>query len=68
MKKEKKPSNKKVRLLLKNKENRLVWVTVNVKVTKEYENRNGIPMSEFSFTHPFSNKKSIGKIQSLRIF
>lgn len=59
---------KKVRLLLKNKENRLVWVTVNVKITKEYENRNGIPISEFSFTHPFSNKESLGKIQSSCIF
>lgn len=39
MKKEKKLPNKKVRLLLKNKENRLVWVTVDVKITKEYENR-----------------------------
>ena len=68
MKIEKKLPNKKVRLLLKNKENRLVWVTVNVKITKEYENRNGIPMSEFSFTHPFSNKESFGKIQSPCIF
>lgn len=68
MKKEKKLLNKKVRLLLKNKENRLIWMTVDVKVTKEYKNKNGIPMSEFSFTHPFSNKESFGKIQSLCIF
>ena len=68
MKKEKKLPNKKVRLLLKNKENRLIWITVDVKVTKEYENRNGIPMSEFSFTHPFSNKENFGKIQSSCIF
>lgn len=68
MKKEKKLPNKKVRLLLKNKENRLIWMTVDVKVTKEYENRKGIPMSEFSFTHPFSNKESLGKIQSQCIF
>lgn len=68
MKKEKKLLNKKVRLLLKNQENRLVWMTVNVKITKEYENKNGIPMSEFSFIHPFSNKESLGKIQSLYIF
>lgn len=68
MKKEKKLPNKKVRLLLKNKENRLVWVTVDVKITKEYENRNNIPMSEFSFTHSFSNKESLGKIQSSCIF
>lgn len=39
MKKEKKLPNKKVRLLLKNKENRLVWVTVDVKITKEYEDK-----------------------------
>lgn len=68
MKKEKKLPNKKVRLLLKNKENRLVWVTVDVKITKEYENKNSISISEFSFTHPFSNKESLGKIQSLCIF
>jgi hypothetical protein len=68
MKKEKKLPNKKVRLLLKNKENRLIWVTVDVKITKEYENRKGIPMSEFSFTHLFSNKESLGKIQSSCIF
>lgn len=68
MKKEKKLPNKKVRLLLKNKENRLIWMTVDVKVTKEYENKNGISMSEFSFTHPFSNKESLGKIQSQCIF
>mgnify|MGYP006959747831 CR=1 FL=1 len=61
MKKEKKLPNKKVRLLLKNQENRLVWMTVNIKITKEYKNKNGIPMSEFSFTHPFSNKRVLEK-------
>ena len=68
MKKEKKLPNKKVRLLLKNKENRLIWMTVDVKVTKEYENKYSIPISEFSFIHPFSNKESFGKIQSQCIF
>lgn len=68
MKKEKKLPNKKVRLLLKNKENHLVWMTVDVKITKEYEDKDDIPMSEFSFTHPFSNKENFGKIQSPCIF
>lgn len=68
MKKEKKLPNKKVRLLLKNKENRLVWMTVDVKITKEYKNENNILINEFTYTHPFSNKQNIGHIQAQYIF